>query len=84
MTTLESLPAYAQAESAARLKGVNITDLVNAYLAGFAAGASSDETLDDDDDYTDSRVLPGESVYATPDDTRAHFMGLLDEVRHGV
>lgn len=40
MTAVESLPAYAQAEAAARRKGLHVTDLVNAYLAGYAAGSA--------------------------------------------
>ena len=33
-----------------------------------------------DDDYKSSNVLPGESVYRTPDETKAHFMGLLERL----
>lgn len=39
MTAVESLPAYAQAEAAARRNGLHVSDLVNAYLAGYAAGS---------------------------------------------
>ncbi|MBT1179914.1 hypothetical protein [Bifidobacterium vespertilionis] len=41
MTSMESLPAYAEAEAAARRNGLHVTDLINAYLAGFAAGSAA-------------------------------------------
>ena len=38
MTTIESLPAYDQAEAVAHRRGLHVSDLINAYLAGYAAG----------------------------------------------
>ena len=39
MTMVESLPGYAQAEAAAQRKGLHVSDLINAYLAGYVAGS---------------------------------------------
>lgn len=40
MTTVESLPIYAQAEAVAQRKGDNLLNMINAYLTGYVAGAS--------------------------------------------
>lgn len=39
MTMVESLPAYASAEAVAKSKGDNLLSMINAYLAGYAAGS---------------------------------------------
>ncbi|WP_133119541.1 hypothetical protein [Bifidobacterium primatium] len=81
--TIESLPSYASTESVARSNDDNLLSVTNACLVGYAAGADDVEILVDDD-YASSQVLSDESVYKTPDSTRVHFIGLIDEKQHGV
>ena len=39
MTAIESLPAYREAEVAAKRRGENLGSLIDAFLAGYARGA---------------------------------------------
>ena len=41
MTTLENLPLYKQADAIARQRGENVLSMINAYLAGYVAGAGT-------------------------------------------
>ena len=85
MTAVENLPMYVQAEKLAKNRGLNIDDLLSAYLTGFVAGSGSEQSESlTDDDYTSPDVLPGETVLSNPADTRSHFEKILDEVRRGV
>lgn len=55
MTAVESLPAYAEAEAVARRRGDNLISLLNAYLAGYAAGNTPER---DERGYPVLRVNP--------------------------
>ena len=41
MTAIESLPAYREAEVAAKRRGENLGSLIDAFLAGYARGAAT-------------------------------------------
>ena len=41
MTAIESLPAYRKAEAEAERRGENLSSLIDAFLAGYARGAST-------------------------------------------
>ena len=56
---------------------------LDAILTGIVNGYAAEDDLHVDD-YMSDDMLPGESVYRTPQETRDHFQALLDEVRNGV
>lgn len=46
MTAIESLPAYREAEVAAKRRGENLGSLIDAFLAGYARGAATPQPGD--------------------------------------
>lgn len=66
MTAVESLPAYKAAESVADRRGDNLTSLISAYLAGYAAGGADE-------------VPEGYVTFATREEAGEHMRKVMTE-----
>lgn len=72
MTAIESLPAYREAEVAAKRRGENLGSLIDAFLAGYARGAATNSLA--------ATPQPGDTVLRDEADWRM----LRDEMHGGV
>ena len=70
MTAIESLPAYREAETVAERRGENLSSLIDAFLSGYARGASANGLV--------ATPQPGDTVLSDETDWRK----LRDEM-HG-
>lgn len=70
MTAIESLPAYRKAEAEAERRGENLSSLIDAFLAGYARGASTNSLA--------ATPQPGDTVLRDETDWR-----MLRDEMHG-
>lgn len=70
MTAIESLPAYREAEVAAKRRGENLGSLIDAFLAGYARGAATNSLA--------ATPQPGDTVLRDEADWR-----MLRDEMHG-
>lgn len=70
MTAIESLPAYRKAEAEAERRGENLSSLIDAFLAGYARGASTNNLA--------ATPQPGDTVLRDETDWR-----MLRDEMHG-